>query len=83
MFFQLSAINDRMADLAPSGTATLHTIKRHREILMVKYFTSIKVEPQFLQFLQFFFSIFQFFIHQFEFCWKYTLIIVFIYTLHC
>lgn len=24
-----------MADLAPSGTATLHTIKRHREILMV------------------------------------------------
>ncbi|XP_046964304.1 Golgi SNAP receptor complex member 1 [Vanessa cardui] len=31
---KLSSINDRMADLAPSGTATLHTIKRHREILM-------------------------------------------------
>ncbi|CAH2093722.1 unnamed protein product [Euphydryas editha] len=31
---KLSAINDRMADLAPSGSATLHTIKRHREILM-------------------------------------------------
>ncbi|XP_045770280.1 Golgi SNAP receptor complex member 1 [Maniola jurtina] len=31
---KLSALNDRMADLAPSGTATLHTIKRHREILM-------------------------------------------------
>ncbi|KPJ07760.1 putative 28 kDa Golgi SNARE protein [Papilio machaon] len=31
---KLSAINDSMADLAPSGTATMHTIKRHREILM-------------------------------------------------
>lgn len=31
---KLSSINDKMADLAPSGTATLHTIKRHREILM-------------------------------------------------
>lgn len=32
---QLSAINDKMADIAPSGAATMHTIKRHREILMV------------------------------------------------
>ncbi|GBP85640.1 Golgi SNAP receptor complex member 1 [Eumeta japonica] len=31
---KLSAINDKMADLAPSGAATMHTIKRHREILM-------------------------------------------------
>ncbi|XP_041971905.1 Golgi SNAP receptor complex member 1 [Aricia agestis] len=31
---KLSAINDKMADLAPTGTATLHTLKRHREILM-------------------------------------------------
>ncbi|KAJ8713058.1 hypothetical protein PYW08_008362 [Mythimna loreyi] len=31
---KLSSINDKMADLAPSGTATMHTIKRHREILM-------------------------------------------------
>lgn len=27
-----------MADLAPSGTATMHTIKRHREILMVSHY---------------------------------------------
>ncbi|CAG9559376.1 unnamed protein product [Danaus chrysippus] len=31
---KLSQINDKMADIAPSGTATMHTIKRHREILM-------------------------------------------------
>ncbi|XP_068623493.1 Golgi SNAP receptor complex member 1 [Battus philenor] len=31
---KLSAINDTMADMAPSGAATMHTIKRHREILM-------------------------------------------------
>ncbi|XP_013193302.2 Golgi SNAP receptor complex member 1 [Amyelois transitella] len=31
---KLSSINDKMADLAPSGAATMHTIKRHREILM-------------------------------------------------
>ncbi|XP_004926885.1 Golgi SNAP receptor complex member 1 [Bombyx mandarina] len=31
---QLSSINDKMADIAPSGAATMHTIKRHREILM-------------------------------------------------
>ncbi|KAJ2942904.1 hypothetical protein O0L34_g15093 [Tuta absoluta] len=31
---KLSQINDKMADLAPSGAATMHTIKRHREILM-------------------------------------------------
>ncbi|XP_026333098.1 Golgi SNAP receptor complex member 1 [Hyposmocoma kahamanoa] len=31
---KLSAINDKMAELAPGGAATMHTIKRHREILM-------------------------------------------------
>ncbi|CAG5024520.1 unnamed protein product [Parnassius apollo] len=31
---KLSAINDKMADLAPNGAASMHTIKRHREILM-------------------------------------------------
>ncbi|KAM3963942.1 golgi SNAP receptor complex member Gos28 [Aphomia sociella] len=31
---KLSSINDNMADIAPSGAATMHTIKRHREILM-------------------------------------------------
>ncbi|CAG9104386.1 unnamed protein product [Plutella xylostella] len=31
---KLSSINDKMADLAPNGAATMHTIKRHREILM-------------------------------------------------
>lgn len=31
---KLSAINDKMADIAPTGAGTMHTIKRHREILM-------------------------------------------------
>ncbi|XP_049878997.1 Golgi SNAP receptor complex member 1 [Pectinophora gossypiella] len=31
---KLSQINDKMSELAPSGAATMHTIKRHREILM-------------------------------------------------
>ncbi|CAK1541519.1 unnamed protein product [Leptosia nina] len=31
---KLLAINDKMADIAPSGAATMHTLKRHREILM-------------------------------------------------
>ncbi|KAL0818161.1 hypothetical protein ABMA28_008678 [Loxostege sticticalis] len=31
---KLSSINDKMAEMAPGGAATMHTIKRHREILM-------------------------------------------------
>ncbi|KAI8442350.1 hypothetical protein MSG28_005877 [Choristoneura fumiferana] len=31
---KLSSINDKMGEIAPNGTATMHTIKRHREILM-------------------------------------------------
>ncbi|XP_059052417.1 Golgi SNAP receptor complex member 1 [Achroia grisella] len=31
---KLSSINDKMGDIAPNGAATMHTIKRHREILM-------------------------------------------------
>ncbi|CAH2051848.1 unnamed protein product, partial [Iphiclides podalirius] len=31
---KLSSINDKMVDLAPNGAATMHTLKRHREILM-------------------------------------------------
>ncbi|VVC90473.1 Golgi SNAP receptor complex member 1 [Leptidea sinapis] len=31
---RLSSINDKMADVAPSTAATMHTLKRHREILM-------------------------------------------------
>ncbi|KAL4711847.1 hypothetical protein ACJJTC_006016 [Scirpophaga incertulas] len=31
---KLSSLNDKMGELAPSGPATMHTIKRHREILM-------------------------------------------------
>ncbi|XP_047510926.1 Golgi SNAP receptor complex member 1 [Pieris napi] len=34
MLTKLSAINDKMADIAPGGAATMHTLKRHREILM-------------------------------------------------
>ncbi|XP_063628543.1 Golgi SNAP receptor complex member 1 isoform X1 [Cydia splendana] len=31
---KLSSINDKMGEIAPNSTATMHTIKRHREILM-------------------------------------------------
>lgn len=31
---KLTTINEKMADLAPSGAASMHTIKRHKEILM-------------------------------------------------